>query len=162
MFPTWRMKLRDARTACQLGRYEEAGVMLADEKLREFLPAKQLAQQVADKMLERAGNRFALGDSTAGWRDLNTADRLGGSGDTVLRLRSNYANQSLAEVRLYLAAIQPAPAVARLEKLRHRGVAGEQVYACQQIAARLQDAEALTARGHFTEANAAISRATAV
>ncbi len=30
----------------------EAGAMLADEKLREFLPAKQLAQEVADKILE--------------------------------------------------------------------------------------------------------------
>jgi hypothetical protein len=156
------MKLRDARAACQNGRYDEAGAMLADGRLREFLPAKQLAQQVADKMLERAGNRFALGDSTAGWRDLNTADRLGGNGDAVLRLRKNYANQSLDEVRSYLTAIQPAPAFARLEKLRHRGIADEQVYACQQIAARLQEAETLAARGHFTEAIASISRAAAV
>ena len=70
MFPTWRLRLREARVACQNGRYDEAGAMLADEKLREFLPAKQLAHDVADKMLERAGNRFALGDSAAGWKDL--------------------------------------------------------------------------------------------
>jgi hypothetical protein len=113
-------------------------------------------------MLERAGNRFALGDSTAGWRDLNAADRLGGNGEDVSRLRKNYANESLREVHTYLAANQPAPAIARIEKLRRRGIADEHMDACQQIAALMQQAEASSARGHFVEAIAALSRAAAL
>ena len=133
--------------------------MLADEKLREFLPAKQLAQEVAGKILERAGNRFALGDSSAGWRDLNPADRLGGDGEAVNRIRDNYANQSLGEVRRYLAANQPKPALERLEKLRQRGLVDEHARSCQQIAALMQEAETWADRGHFVEAGAAINRA---
>ena len=87
MFPAWRLRLREARAAWRDGRYDEAGAMLADERLREFLPAKQLAQQVAGKMLERAGNRFEIGDTAAGWQDLLFADRLGGEGDAVNQLR---------------------------------------------------------------------------
>lgn len=162
MFPTWRFRLREARVACLNGRYDEAGTMLADEKLRQFLPAKQLAQEVAGKILERAGSRFELGDSAAGWKDLNAADRLGGNVEAVNRLRHYYADQSLSDVRRYLAAGQPAPALARLEKLRQRGLADEPVRNCQQIAALMQEAEQWAARGHFAEAIAAISRAAAV
>ena len=136
--------------------------MLADDNLREFLPAKQLAQQVAGKMLERAGNRFALGDSVAGWQDLNVADRLGGQGDAIHQLRHSYEEQSLREVRRYLAAGQPGPAVARLEKLRQRGLANELVRNCQQIATLMQEADGWAAHGHFSEATSAIHRASVV
>jgi hypothetical protein len=136
--------------------------MLGDAKLREFLPAKQLAQQVADKILKRAGERFAIGDSAAGWKDLNTADRLGCNGDSVNRLRHHYAAQSLAEVRRCLAAGQPAAALARLEKLRERGLIDEQSRTCQQIASRMHEAETWTSRGHFSEAITALRQASAV
>ena len=73
MFPLWRLKLREARVAWQSGRIDEAGAMLADRSLREFLPAKELAQDVAGKIVQRAGDRFARGDSLAGWQDLAVA-----------------------------------------------------------------------------------------
>jgi hypothetical protein len=136
--------------------------MLGDAKLREFLPAKQLAQQVASKILQRATDRFALGDSSAGWQDLNTADRLGGNGEAVTRLRHQYASQSLAEVRRNLAASQPAAALSRLEKLRQRGFNDEQVRSCQQIAMLMHEAETWTSRGHISEAMTALGRASAV
>src|SRR3954470_22403268 len=116
MFPTWRMRLREARVACRDGRYDDATEVLSDDKLREFLPAKQLAQEVAGKILQRAGDRFALGDSAAGWRDVNTADRLGGQADTINVLRQNYEDHSLRDVQHCLASGQPAAAIARLEK----------------------------------------------
>jgi hypothetical protein len=162
MFPSWRFRLRDARTAAINGRYEEAGAMLADAQLREFLPAKKLAQQVADKMLARAGSAFADGDSAAGWKDVNAADRLGGNSDTIHRIRHNYVTQSLSEVRRYLAANQPAPALARLDKLRQRGLMDEQVRGCERLASLMQEAEIWAARGHFVEARTAINRAAAV
>jgi hypothetical protein len=61
MFPTWRLKLREVRVAVDSRRYEEAIALLERESLREFLPAKQLAQDVAGKMVARAGERFAIG-----------------------------------------------------------------------------------------------------
>lgn len=162
MFPLWRLRLREARVACQNGRYEEAGAMLTDAKLREFLPAKKLAEEVAGKMLERAGNRFDLGDSAAGWKDLNAADRLGGNAEAVNRLRHYYADQSLRDVRRCLAAGQPAPALARLEKLRQRGLDDEPTRNCRQVAALMQETDQWAARGHFAEAISANNRAAAV
>lgn len=162
MFPTWRLRLREARVACQNGRYDEASAMLADEKLREFLPAKQLAQQVAGKLLERASSRFALGDTAAGWQDLNTADRLGGGNEAIDQLRHRYEEQMLGDVRRFLAAGQTQPALTHLHKLRQHGLADEPVRNLHQVASLMQEAEQNAARGHFPEAVAAIDRAQAV
>ncbi|HEX3599741.1 MAG TPA: FHA domain-containing protein [Lacipirellulaceae bacterium] len=159
MFPTWRLRLREAREACRNGRYDDASIVLADDKLREFLPAKQLAQQVASKILERAGSRFAQGDSAAGWHDINTANRLGADREALNQLRENYESRSLREVRRYLSAGDPAPALARLEKLRQRGLADDAVRNCHQIAKLMQEANQWAARGHFGEAITAIHRA---
>jgi hypothetical protein len=159
MFPTWRMRLREARVAYRDGRYDDATEVLSDDQLRQFLPAKQLAQEVAGKILKRAGDRFAIGDSAAGWRDVNTADRLGGSTEAITVLRQNYEDHSLRDVCHCLASGQPAAAVARLEKLRKRGVATERSRDFQQIAAAMQEAQQFAARGHFSEAAAALNPA---
>ncbi len=159
MFPTWRLRLREARVAWQSGRYDDASRVLADESLREFLPAKRLARDVAGKMVERARDRFALGDTSAGWQDLQVADRLGGQVETVNQVRHDYADTTLQEVRKYLAAGEPAPALFRLEKLKKRGLADEHVRACTQIAQCMQESAKSAAHGHFTEASASIRHA---
>src|SRR3954462_353086 len=125
MFPTWRLRLREARVAWESGRYDDASRVLADESLREFLPAKRLARDVAGKILERARDRFAVGDSMAGWKDLVTADRLGGQNDAINQLRHDYSESALLDAQKYLAAGEPASALARLEKLQKRGLADE-------------------------------------
>ena len=145
--------------AWQSGRYDEASALLAAESLRDFLPAKRLARDVAGKIVERAGHRFARGDSAAGWNDLATADRLGGEPEAIGRLRHQYADHIIDEVHRYLAAGQPAPALAQLEKLKSRGLADERARLCRQIAQIMQEADDATARGHFAEAAAAIARA---
>ena len=63
--------------AWKSGRVDEATALLAEKSLREFLPAKRLAQDVAATVVQRASDRFARGESAAGWQDLATADRLG-------------------------------------------------------------------------------------
>ena len=109
MFPTWRLRLREARVAAQSGRYDDASRVLSDESLREFLPAKRLARDVAEKMVERARDRFALGDTSAGWQDLQVADRLGGQVEAVNEVRHHYADAALLQdARKYLAAGEPA------------------------------------------------------
>src|SRR5436309_7542380 len=120
MFPTWRLRLREARVAWQSGRYDDASRVLADESLREFLPAKRLARDVAGKIVERARDRFAVGDSVAGWKDLVTADRLGGANDAIDKLRHEYSDAALCGARKYLAAGEPGSAFLRLEKLQKR------------------------------------------
>ena len=130
----WRLRLREAQVAANSGRYDDASRVLADESLREFLPAKRLARDVAGKIAERARDRFALGDTAAGWKDLLTADRLGGQMETVNQIRHNYADTALADVRKYLAAGESASALARLEKLHKRGLADESVRNLTQIA----------------------------
>ena len=47
MFPSWRIKIRDARRALEAGRPDEASELLQGEGVREFLPAKRLSQEVA-------------------------------------------------------------------------------------------------------------------
>jgi FHA domain len=162
MFPTWRLRLREARVAWRSGRYDEAGVLLAAESLRDFLPAKKLARDVAEKILERAAERFAQGDSMGGWRDLTTADRLGGEGQVIAQLRKRYADEVIDEVNRYLATGQIALALARLDKLQHYGLADQRVRFCRQMAQLMQDAEQSSARGYFTEGSAALVRAAAL
>ena len=159
MFPSWRLRLREARVAWQSGRYDDASLVLADDSLREFLPAKRLARDVAGKIVERARDRFALGDTSAGWKDLQTADRLGGQLEAVNQIRHDYADSALRDVRRYLAAGEPASALARLEKLQKRGLNDEHIRTNTQIAQLMQESAKLAGHGHFVEASAAIRRA---
>jgi FHA domain-containing protein len=159
MFQTWRVRLKEARVACQNGRYDEASRFLADEKLRDFLPAKQLAAEVAGKILQRAGDRFAAGDSVAAWHDLSAANRLGGQDELIHQLRQTYEDRSLREVRQCLAVGQPGHAIKCLEKLQKRGIGDDRIRSLQQIAALMQEANQRAAHGHFSEAATAINRA---
>ncbi len=87
----WRLKLHEARQALTAGRYEEASRVLSDAQLREFLPAKQLAGQLAEKYTERAAQRIAWGQSSAGFADLAAVDQLGGRRDQADAIRHDYA-----------------------------------------------------------------------
>jgi len=133
--------------------------VLADESLREFLPAKRLARDVAGKIVERARDRFALGDSVAGWKDLLTADRLGGANEGIDKLKHEYSDSALRDAQKYLAAGEPASALLRLEKLKKRGLVDEPTRTCIQVAQLMQESAKLAAHGHFAEAAAPIRRA---
>jgi len=159
MFPTWRLKLREARVAWKDGRVDEAGALLAEESLREFRPAKELAQDVAGKIVERAGSRFARGDSLAGWQDLAVADRLGGQADAIGQLRRQYAERSLDEARHYLASGQTAAAAARLDKLQRKGLSSSTSRALRQIATLMDQTDKAAAHGRFAVAAVVVAQA---
>ena len=148
--------------AWQSGRFDEAGTLLTAESLRDFLPAKRLARDVAGKMVERANVRFAGGDSSAGWHDLQQADRLGGQAEAISELRTQYAERVLGEARSYVLANQPATAIALLDKLGRRGLGDDRTRLIRQVAQLLQEAERAAAHGHFAEASAVIERAAAL
>jgi hypothetical protein len=158
MFPTWRLRLREARLAVEHGRYDEAGRMLTRASLRDFLPAKRLSQIVAGRMVERASEQFARGDSVAGWRDLATADRLGGADDAIGRLRRHYAENALNEARKDLVAGQPDAALARLAKSERHGLLGAESRRCQQFARLICQSNQFAERGYFSAAGAAIAQ----
>ncbi len=162
MFPTWRFRLREARVAWQNGRYDDAGRLLAAESLREFLPAKELARDVASKIVERAGERLVRGESAAGWRDLETANRLGGRPDAIAQVRRRYAEQILDEAWRSLVAGDAEATLARIEKLQQHGLMDEPSRGCRQIAAFVRDASVSAARGHFAEATDALAKAKAL
>ena len=159
MFPTWRLQLREARLAWRSGRYDDAVALLQQESLREFLPAKQLAQDVAGKIVARAGERFARGDSVAGWQDLAVADRLGGQAEAIGHLRGEYTERAFHEIDRYLAAGQPAAALTRLEKVERKGLLGDRGRNLRQIGQLMLDAERAAAHGHFAAARTTLERA---
>jgi hypothetical protein len=136
--------------------------LLAAESLRDFLPAKRLARDVAEKIVERASQRLAHGDTAAGWQDLATADRLGAESGAIAELRRRYADDTIEEANRYLAAGQVAAALAQLEKLNKRALADERVRFGCQIAQLMQQADQNAVRGHFAEAMETIERAAAL
>jgi hypothetical protein len=159
MVPAWRLQLREARLAWQSGRVDEAGALLSAEPLREFLPAKRLARQVAEAIVTRARDRLGRGDSSAGWQDLAVADRLGGSPESSGELRQDYADRILREAAGYLASDETATAVSRLDRLARRGMSNEKSRRLRCLADELRSADRAANRGHFANAAAALQRA---
>jgi hypothetical protein len=159
MFPLWRLKLREARVAWQSGRIDEAGALLADRSLREFLPAKELAQDVAGKIVERAGDRFARGDSLAGWQDLAVADQLGGQAEAIGQLRRQYVERTLAEARQLLMAGQASSAAVRLEKIERKGLSSPASRGLQRIAELVVEGDKAAAHGRFAAAAVVVAQA---
>src|SRR3954453_19011446 len=78
MFPPWRFKLREAQVALEQGRLNEAAQIAAQPQLTGYLPVQNLLAQIGEQLAQRALERAAAGDFTAGWRDLDEARRLAG------------------------------------------------------------------------------------
>jgi len=152
MLQPWRLKLREADEAYQGGRLEEAGRLLCESGVREFLPAKQLLAKVAGQLVERAQRRAAGGQSSAGWRDLEAARDWGADADAVSTLEQTFVERRLAEAEAYLAAGEPAAAVSRLDELARQGDAGRQTRLLRDAATRMLYAQRLCRRGEFAQA----------
>ncbi len=159
MFQPWRLKLREADEALQGGRLEEAGRLLCQSELREFLPAKQMLAKVAGRMIQRAERRVAGGQSSAGWRDLETARVWGADADAVSSLRQAFIDRRLAEAEAYLAAGEPAAAVSRLDDLSRHGDVGRQARLLRDAALRVLHAQRLCRRGEFVQAEESLAAA---
>jgi len=162
MFQPWRIKLREADLAFRGGRLEEAGKLLCDGDLCEFLPAKQLLAKVAGGMVQRAGQRMNGGQSSAGWRDLETARELGANPESVAEMRCAFIERRLAEARTYLAAGEPSAAVARLDELSRRDEIGREARLLREAAAHCLAAERHGRRGMFADAERELAAAVAL
>ncbi len=162
MFQSWRMKLREAERALQGGRLDEASRLLCHGELKEFLPARRLAAQVASRMAERAKSRAAQGETMAGWRDLEAAACLGADNEAVGHLRCELVEQAIAEAESYLAAGDSAAALARLEELERRQAANGRMRSLRQAALHLEAAQRLCRRGRFAQAETELATAAAL
>jgi hypothetical protein len=147
MFQAWRLQLRKARLAVADGRWDEAAEMLATEPLREFLPAKQLSQQLAGQLVERARQRIASGQSTAGWRDLDRAARLGIDEAQIGGLRHEESTRRLEDAVKLLARGDAPAATQSLDRMEARRLGGDERRAWQMIARHMTTAEQSAAKG---------------
>lgn len=159
MFPAWRNQLRTARRAVADGRWDEAAKLLAEEPLREFLPAKQLSQDLAGRLIGRARDRMALGQSQAGWHDLNSAARLGASEADVAEIRRRQAAERIARAIGLLASGDTLAAKQELDRMHQRNLGGNERRAWHTIAQHLENADARVAKGEFAMAGELIERA---
>jgi hypothetical protein len=155
----WRMKLRVADEAFRNGRLDEAGRLLCEAELRDFLPAKQLLARVAAELAKRAERRIDEGQSSAGWRDLEDARHWGADAQRISTLKQQLVDQRVREATSYLAAGEPAAALARLEKFISGGDTCRPVALVRDAAGHVAAAQRLCRCGEFARAEAELSAA---
>lgn len=159
MFPSWRLKIRDARRALEAGRPDEASELLQRESIREFLPAKRLSQEVATQLVDRAQQRLVAGESSAGWQDLNLAAQLGGREEQLSELRQAYTDRSLERIRHFLACGETALASQQIKKLEQRRLGGDQRRIWKLVVELISRARGLAREGEATIAAESLERA---
>jgi hypothetical protein len=162
MFPSWRLQLREAEQALRDGRLDEAYRLVSQGELRTYLPGRRLCQKVAGQIADRAGRRLMGGQSSEGWRDLETACSLIGEVDEVLAVREAIVERYLRDAEGDIAAGEPSAAIARLEGLRRHVSPGLEMRHLEEVARRLQSARNLGLRGRFADAEQQLARAAAL
>ncbi|HJT35998.1 MAG TPA: FHA domain-containing protein [Pirellulales bacterium] len=162
MFQPWRIKLRAAEEAFRSGRLEEAGEILRSAELREFLPAQRLLAKVAAEIARRADRRLTAGQTSAGCRDLAMARAWGADADRTDELRQHVVERRLQEAQTYLAAGEPAAALARLELLAGQTDVTQPVRSLREAARRVLAAQRYCRTGEFARAEQELSAALAL
>jgi len=159
MFPAWRLKIREARLALDGGRWDEAGELLQRESLQGFLPAKELSSLLATQLLQRAQQRFGRGESSAGWKDLQQAGRLGGDEERIAELREEQAQQGLEQVRHLLQCGELNLAQDQITRLEQRTLGNAQRRVWKLITRLFLQAREQAEQGKPTAAVAQLQRA---
>lgn len=159
MFQGWRLKLREAEEALRHGRLEEAGQLLCQGELREFLPGKRLGMQVAQHMAERARRRLVDGNTSAGWRDLEQAQTLSGNSEEVQAVRREMIDLALEDVAGLIEAGATDRALQQIDKLERRQVQLESLRTLREVAQKIDCARHLSQRGRFGDAESELQTA---
>jgi hypothetical protein len=159
MFQPWRMQLRRAAEALAAARLDEARALVRQGELPEYLPAKKLMARLASQFVRRGQQHVNLGQSLAGWRDLEAAAELGAAAEVLGPLREQLVNRAIAEAERYLAADEPAAAIARLQALQHRGPMGSRVRELIALAEKLESVGRYARQANFAQADAELAGA---
>lgn len=152
MFQSWRLQIRQAEEAARLDRLDEAKQILREGELDQYRPGREVAKQVCDRLIERADQHLAGGDTTAGWRDIDDAEALGGENERLIAVRRALTAKAIDEATAMLEADDCSAALQVLDRLSQR-VSGEKVRTLSLVAKRLQSASDLCQAGKFHEAN---------
>jgi tetratricopeptide (TPR) repeat protein len=162
MFPPWRFKLREAQVALEQGRLDEAADLAGEATLRDYLPVRQLLEEVGEQLSRRALERAAAGDFAAAWRDLEQARQLGGETANWQRLSQAVAEVAMGDIVQHLAASDFPGATSRLEVLDKRKLPGVALTTLREVTKRLESARKLGQRGKFAEAGEQLGAALAL
>src|SRR5262249_39106579 len=140
MFQPWRIKLREVEEALKSGRLDDASRLLLQGDLREYYPAQRLITKLAGEMIERGRARATQGETSAGWRDLEAAEKLGADAAAATTLRQQLIERGIAEAEQLLAAGSCEACLAAIDKLERHGGAGQQSRQLKQVARKYEEA----------------------
>ena len=164
MFPSWRIRLHEARRALDRGQLDQASQIVADRELREFRQAKELSAEIATGIVERARGRIEAGQTSAGWRDVELARQIAGNDSSaelpaVESVEQDLAEQSLDRAVQLLTSGQSTAARQQLRKLATRKLGGQQRQRLEALTDHLLSGERSLAEGNSAAARQSIAAA---
>jgi hypothetical protein len=152
MFQGWRWRLREAEEALAQGRLHDVERLLREHGLAEYLPGRRLSDKLAIKLAERARTLLLQGESTAAWRELESAQAIGGDGDALQAVRREMTETVLQEAECCLATGDTAGVALLLDGLDRHGTCPDVARHLRDVAQRLDAARRLADRGKFAQA----------
>jgi tetratricopeptide (TPR) repeat protein len=162
MFQPWRFKLKEAETAAEQGRLEDAAKTLTSDDMPTYLPAQQLLADVAAKMAQRGAAKAQGGDLEWAWKDLDESKRLAGKTDAWTAAQQKVADAALSLVVTLLKAGDHEGALVYLDRLQRRDLPAATLTRLKEVVRRLDSARKLAARGKFGEADEQLAAALAL
>ena len=162
MFQPWRFKLKEAETAAEQGRLDDAAKLLTAGDMPQYLPAQQLLSDVAAKMAARAAAIAKAGDLESAWKDLAEAKRLGGQSAAIITSQQQVAEAALAQVVVLLKAGDYEGALVYLDRLSRRDLPTASTSRMREVIRRLDSSRKLASRGKFAEADEQLTAAIAL
>ena len=162
MFQPWRLKLREAEEALKSGRLDEAGKLVSDMELQQYLPTKRLMSRIVGQLAKRGQQRVAHGDTAAGWKDLDTAMRLQTEDKQVDVLKQELIKAVIDEAETLLAAGEYEMARSRIDDLLERQPVNSQASILRQVALKMNEAKELASHGKLSVADTLLAEAAAL
>jgi len=159
MIGSARLTLRQADAALNNGRLEEAQRLLNLDVVCGHRDAEPLLQRLVKALVERGDRRFGGGESELAWSDLLRAEQTGCVSPEAERLRQALGRRGLDQIRVLLAAGEPARAVDAVVGLTERGVRGFETDQLGEASRGWLLARELADRGEFGQALEAADRA---
>ncbi len=162
MFQPWRFKLKEAETAAEQGRLEDAAKILTSDDMPAYLPAQQLLADVAGKMAQRAADKAQGGDLDGAWKELAEAKRLAGQTAAWTHSQRGISDAALAQVVVLLKAGDFEGSLVYLDRLGRRDLPAAAMVRMREVVRRLESARKLANRGKFGEADEQLAAALAL
>src|SRR5262245_18944863 len=162
MFQPWRFKLKEAETAAEQGRLEDAAKMLTSDDMPTYLPAQQLLADVAAKIAQRGTGKAKGGDLDGACKDLDEAKRLAGKTSAWTSSQQAVAESALALLVALIKAGDHEGALVYLDRLQRRDLPAQALIRLREVVRRVDSARKLAVRGKFGDADEQLAAALAL